>query len=512
MSRPLSGRRPSAARACPPLDPLEPRVLLSAADLAATVNDAKTLLPPTAVSGDGKKITLAIALANQGDAAVPVGQKISVAVVAVRTSDDARTPLQTFANVSVSGLKAGATLPLKFTTTLPAGLADGAYRLELTADSADALPESDESNNTAQTAAEIAVTRGAVSLTDAVASSAFPASAIAGQKAAGSVKVTLTNDGNIATPAGAKVSVSLVLRPDGGGDDVLIGTKLNQAFANVKPGAKVTVAISAALTATLPAGGYTLVAHIAPTGFTPDAAADAVGASFAVVDPFVQLVVTAATDPFAAAAGGNTAGNAVVTLANHGNVAAVGPATVTYWATTDGTITESSLNLGSQNLTLKLAPGAALKTPAFAVALPNPDSTTAYTLVAAVTSPSLAVGDVGGFIPAGTVSVSHLSHVWFHGDTITFKATSTLNLPPVFVQSGTFTTNLGVTGTYTLTTGDLRLMYDTGPGEDYVFAFTGSPVSFSGKKVIFSFDPARAVGSLPNRGDNNDQTAYARFA
>ncbi len=117
--------------------------------------------------------------------------------------------------------------------------------------------------------AAVQITQGFVSLSNSIASSTLPGTITAATKSA-VVKVNVLNTGNVVTLKTAKVSVTIVLHPTGGGADITLGAKSGQAFSNVKPmtGFK-SVTVSIKLTGVIGAGSYTLMSTTTPIGFVP---------------------------------------------------------------------------------------------------------------------------------------------------------------------------------------------------------------------------------------------------
>ena len=96
-------------------------------DLAGTFN---TVRLPAAATADAKVTgTVQINVANQGTVALPVGQKIDVALVARETTSGVEIVLGNRLGQSVSRLKGGAVKRVTVRVLLEAGLPEGTYEL-----------------------------------------------------------------------------------------------------------------------------------------------------------------------------------------------------------------------------------------------------------------------------------------------------------------------------------------------------------------------------------------------
>lgn len=376
MSSFRTPRRVASAIEC-----LESRTLLSV-DLVPTINDVTSTIPAATISGDGTPITLKVGVANQGDEALARGQKISAKVLLHRAGAE-MVELTTIDGLSISSLGAGASTTLSINTTLPAGVSSGMGHLEVEIDSANVVAESDEGNNTDRAANGIDITRGYVTLANTITSSKLPAAIVTGTVAKGPVKVQVHNDGNIAVAAGSRVDVNVVLRPTGGGADIAIGSKLGQAFGKVKVGSHKQVTVPTTVPAALPAGSYTVVATVTPSGFVADASPAALGASLTAAPAFRDLSIDTASTTYGSGGGANAAGTGTVILKNLGNSKASGSVTVEFFATSAGVINGSSVKLGEKVASVGLDAGKTLTVKA-PLALPDVTSNTGYTIVARI--------------------------------------------------------------------------------------------------------------------------------
>ncbi|NLF29673.1 MAG: LEPR-XLL domain-containing protein [Planctomycetes bacterium] len=252
----------------PHLETLEPRVLLSGApDLTAALVDPR--IPAATVSGDGTPIVLPVVVANDGDAALDRRQRIDLAVVARPLGGGDDVAVRTFEGLLVGGLRPGAGKRLMCKVTLPAGMETGQYVLVVRVDSGGAVAESDETNNEAASAA-IGVTRGEVDLVGQAVRCTLPPALVAGAGARGAAQFVVANDGNIAVARGRRADIALVLRPDGGGEDIPLRTLTGVPLGGLRAGAGRRLTAVVQIPASVTAGQYDLVALIDAADDVPD--------------------------------------------------------------------------------------------------------------------------------------------------------------------------------------------------------------------------------------------------
>ncbi len=304
LKRFLSRRASLQARRRGPLcEALESRTLLSGApDL--TVAFTTVNMPANVVQGVTAKASGKFTITNAGDAPVPTGTRIDVDLLARPAAGGEDIPLLTLHNLSISGLATSRFRTFTGSVVLPASLPDGDYTLVANADPGQLITELDDANNSAVTLASTHIAPPFINLTAAMGRVTVPASLIAGSAAKGSVKVLVTNAGNIPLPAGQTTSIRLVARPTGGGDDQLLGTIANKSVSRLAPGKFKTIT-SAATTfpITVPAGPYQIVALVdsadvlAESNELDNEAATPIGSPIDVIEGFFDL--TASVKPTA---------------------------------------------------------------------------------------------------------------------------------------------------------------------------------------------------------------------
>lgn len=143
-------------------------------DLTASIG--AITIPPAVVAGAVARGKVPIVVTNAGPGTVPKGQKIDVDIVARPNDGTPDVLLTTLHNQSVSKLKAGGTKKINGKVTLPTSFAQGAYQIVARIDSANALAESDETNNETASGGSVVVGPGpaSVKVVDADLPSAIP--------------------------------------------------------------------------------------------------------------------------------------------------------------------------------------------------------------------------------------------------------------------------------------------------------------------------------------------------
>jgi hypothetical protein len=315
------------------VEPLEARCMLSA-DLTGTIGAA--IIPPSVISGSPTRITLPVVVLNSGDAAVPAGNFMSIAILArpEGTSGASDIPVRTLVSLNVSSLAAGSSRTFSTALTLPEGMATGEYSLVAEVDSGNAVDESDDANNEA-VSGPVNVVAGARDLSATLGTfGSLPVSVVVGRRLAGSMSVVVQNVGNLQLSATQKVTVQIYARdtttPDN--PDILLQTLANQWVGNLRAGASVTLYAQVNLAAGLPADDYQIVATVTPTPAMaePDTANNTatlttLGAPKTVrsAAPFVDLTGALGTNwtlPSSVVAGTPLSGTVSVVVTNQGNV------------------------------------------------------------------------------------------------------------------------------------------------------------------------------------------------
>ena len=249
-------------------------------DLRGTIRALPALPARTLISGDGSRITVPVVVTNAGNAPVGAGETIDIIIAArpVGAVDDTQdVPLTTATSLAdrpIGLLGPNLSRTFTATATLPVvGLATDDYRIVAKIDTSNDVEEllagqDLEGNNSALSSSLLHVARGFRDLAGTFALSLLPRQISAGQRLVSSIRVNVTNWGRISLPLGQLVNVSLVARPAGGGDDIVLGGATNQSVSLLRSGLSRLVTISVNHPTGLPAltaGTYTLVAIISPT-------------------------------------------------------------------------------------------------------------------------------------------------------------------------------------------------------------------------------------------------------
>lgn len=253
------------------VESLEPRVMFSAAPLAADepaeslldlqAEIVKVKMPEAAVAGDGTKVMAKVAIVNEGEDRVERRQKIDIQLFARPVGEAGAGEdvlLTTRQNQSISNLRPGKSKSAMLKATLPNDLAQGEFVLVAVIDTADAVAETDETNNEALTDDTVEVAEGYYDLACTLRTVLLPDSITEGSKGKGIVRATVTNAGNLGIPRGTRMEVRVVLSPVGGGEDIILRTTDSAAFSSLKPGKSRNVNLPVKLLSDLAEGDYDL--------------------------------------------------------------------------------------------------------------------------------------------------------------------------------------------------------------------------------------------------------------
>lgn len=297
-------------------------------NLVGVINDSR--FPEALISGDGDKISVPITITNNGNVALDKGQTIEITIVArpadaIDDSDD--VVLTVLTEQKVSGLGVDKSRKINASVTLPAGLASDEYKIVAIIDSDNDLAESSELDNEAVSDAVIDVTLGQVNLTAALSETKIPTEAISGDGSTFNVKVTVTNEGNIAVAKGQKITISLFANDTLDTVDMIeIGEFLNANINGLAPGKSRTFNISASLPEGMESSDYEIVA-VVDSGEVVDESDendnDATSEAIVDVTQGVRDLTVELDDsqiPATAVSGSNTKFTIPVTITNDGNL------------------------------------------------------------------------------------------------------------------------------------------------------------------------------------------------
>jgi hypothetical protein len=255
--------------------------------------------------------------------------------------------------------------------------------------------------------ATVAVTgpaAGAPALTPSLAKATLPASAVAGAKLKRTMPMTITDSGGGAERG--TVTVNVYASADGSLDGTDVPVASFTRAVSVKAG---KAAAEKFTLTSLPAslsGSYHLLAQVVDAdGFAQTAAT---AGSMVVSPPVIAPAVTFAklSGPATLTAGGKDKGSAVLTLADSGNVALVGPVTVTLYLTAGDTVTAGSTQVVAVTRKVSVPAGKAKPMSVPLGTIPASVVAGTYTLIAVVTTPAVNGAAAGSATAADPTAVT----------------------------------------------------------------------------------------------------------
>ncbi len=313
-------------------------VSTSTATLVPTI--AKSTLPASVVAG----------VTAHGSATVEVTDSSSKAGKEIVTVDLYASTDGTIDSSSVllgstkklTPFKTGVPAPFTVAEKVPATLTAGTYTLlAQVVDPSKVLSTSAPGPTLTAAGAFIAFSETLIKTT-------LPASAVTGQKSTATAELKITNTGN--SSSSKRSTIALYFSPDAvAADGTLIRSQLQPI--PLKPGASSNYTVRLVNLPSMTNGNYFLVAQVTdPNG---DVTSVASGGTFALSAPVLDLVPSAATVVIA------RNGSAIITFmaTNQGNIAPVGPSTVSVNSSADGTLADA-LPVYTRHQTLPLAPNA----------------------------------------------------------------------------------------------------------------------------------------------------------
>jgi len=204
--------------------------------------------------GGSKGGAASVNVVNRGNAAAAGNVQVTFYASTDMTLDANDTPIVTASKAANLKVGKGAKISAKF--NYPASVADGQYFILAKADPANAIVETDETNNVASSPLAVGI---AAPFVDLSGTALVPKGAFKSGKT-GSASLSLHNAGN--TTAAGVATIQLIASTDavlGNGDDVLLGSIPTKV--SLKPGATKAVTLKGSLAGLAPAS-YTLIAVI----------------------------------------------------------------------------------------------------------------------------------------------------------------------------------------------------------------------------------------------------------
>ncbi|MBI1372646.1 MAG: LEPR-XLL domain-containing protein [Phycisphaera sp.] len=231
------------------------------ADITSAVN-----LPSSVVSGDGTRLRVPVLITNHGNVPTYRAQRVNVTVTAVAVSGGATQVVGTFNSVPVGNFAPGRGRVYNFDVTLPPGVVDGTYKLQVHVDYDNLLDEPDEENNIDTTSQMVAVAEGFVDLSPAIVGTPIiPSSVVAGNGAPVRIPVEITNNGNVAIPAGQTIVTRISVQDTGGGPLFLVDTFAGVNVGGVLPGQSRVFTFNTTLPVSVPEGEFRYIIEIDST-------------------------------------------------------------------------------------------------------------------------------------------------------------------------------------------------------------------------------------------------------
>ncbi|MCC6579476.1 MAG: hypothetical protein IT440_03485 [Phycisphaeraceae bacterium] len=227
-------------------------------------------LPVKVVAGVGPDAKLTVKITNLGNVPVDGGKAIDVKLIA-RPADVKDSShdiaLATLAGQNISNLATGASVTVTQTVLLPATLAAGKYRLGAVADPGGVVTDRARDNNTVLTGdvKAVLVERPFVDLVASIAMGSVSPELVAEVGPAVPVTVTVTNAGNAPLPAGQTVDIAILAQPVKGGADITLGHIVGADVSNLVPGVAKSFIGQAAFPASLAGNAYVLAADVKST-------------------------------------------------------------------------------------------------------------------------------------------------------------------------------------------------------------------------------------------------------
>jgi hypothetical protein len=237
-------------------------------------------------------------------------------------------------------------------------------------------------------------------LSASIAKSTLPAELVSGTAAKGVVTLTVTNDSG--APLKGKATLAVFASTTDGIDASSIQLGQVVKNLNVPAGKQVSAVVPLHITlTTLSAGSFKLFARATdPSGNAADSAA---GEAVDVAAPFVALTetVVGSSLPTSATANSKAHGSVILGITNNGNVTTSATTKAMLFATTNGTVDASAVQLISVALPLRIKPG---KTGRAVMSLKQIPTLAAgvYTVVAQFTDQNQGVSSV----TVGTLTIS----------------------------------------------------------------------------------------------------------
>ncbi len=295
----------------------------------------KNTVPTSVVSGS--TVRGAVVVVNETNLAPATATGVVTTTVYAKGTDGSLTPLGSISKRQTVVLKKNylVSIPIK---SFPLAL-DGTYQLVASV--------VDPTGNTSSiTGTSVKVAAAYTSLEPTFTKMTLPASVIGGGKSTALAVVKLTNTGNV-TSTGL-TTIGLAASVDGQVSDATVINTVTRRLT-IKPGGVVSVTVPFKLIPGSLNGSYQILAEVTdPKG---DVTSVASGSTVAIAPGFVAFKASAFTETPTTVQTGSTI-TMSVNIANNGNMAATGPATLQVGVSSDGISQLAQLTTLTKNVTI----------------------------------------------------------------------------------------------------------------------------------------------------------------
>ncbi len=374
------------------------------ADLSADVLDVSYI--GRVLPGDAG--TMGLLITNNGN--TPAAKTISVKVWASTTAQrGTEAVLVTTASVSIEIAADGGTQAATIAMTVPSRMTTGEYYLIAQLDSANGIDEADETNNDAASLTTIDFEAPFADLSGDVTAVSYAGRVLPGD--AGTMDLTVTNDGNIAAAKKISVKVYASATAERGDDAVLMGA----AYYTVDipaDGGTTNLTVNMTAPSSLATGDYYLIAAIDATDSLAESDEtnnDAVSAAtISVEQPFVDVAGEVTDFSFVGRTLPGDAGTVDLLLTNDGNTKAAKTIYVEVYASTTAERGADAIRLKKVPLPISLDADGGTQAATIEVTIPAGIDTGEYYIIAKLdSSNSLAESDEtnNDAVSAATISV-----------------------------------------------------------------------------------------------------------
>jgi|GEM_PF-3320117 len=301
-------------------------------DLIADIIAAK--LPKGIVVGTSKSITVPVKITNGGNLAFSADQHISMRIIArpAKKAMDAKADI-VLANKqldSLEDLTPGKSQTIKIEASIPNNLPVDSYMLRAVIDAENLIKEANEANNTAMVLEPIKVMAMVVDLAGELVNAKAPKKVVGGTSETVTIPVKISNAGSVAYPAGQKMNVRMLMRPEDARDtkrDVILKKIDNRPISDLSPGRAFTLTLEGIIPSDMAVGTYKLLVQLDTTPKMQEADENnnllIYPEPIGIEAPFIDLAagIVSLRPPKAIVAGSETRLTIPIKVTNDGNIA-----------------------------------------------------------------------------------------------------------------------------------------------------------------------------------------------